>query len=624
MMEKTAALLERVFKPVSRAASAVGAGILFVMVILLGTNIILRYLIRKPIKGTIELEEFMLVVLVFLGLADAAYEKRHIRIDLVISRIRSPVREVINSLTLLLEIGLCLILVWQAAIYALDQAKFGARSFILNLPIFPFILVVALGGLLLAIALLSEFLRTLAEVARRRCWPGFWAGLGSILLLFGAIAWSDPSPEAKTLWAFGILILFLALGMRAYAVMLLVGFLGTGLIQGMRAGFHHMGTSPYMSVAEYNLCVVAFFILMGYVVSVAGINRDLYYTADKWLGHFPGGLAIATVGGSAAFGAVCGDSLATSAVMATAALPEMRRYRYDMRLATGTLAAAGTLGSLIPPSISMIIYGLITDQSVSRLFVAGILPGLLCTGLFMAIIYVQARRNPRLAPPGPKTSFLEKLKSVRASWAMIVLFALVIGGIYFGIFTATEAGAMGACGGMIIGLFQKKLTRKNLFAALRETSQTVSMLLMIIVGAVVLGYFIAASKTPFILSDFAAHLSANRYVTLIFIYLVYAFLGCVMNIVPAMIITLPIFYPIIVGLGFDPIWFGIIVVLLILMGVITPPIGMNVFVIKGIAKDVPIETIFKGVLPFVIAQVICILILTLFPKIVLFLPGLMK
>jgi tripartite ATP-independent transporter DctM subunit len=624
VLDKAADCIDRVLKPVTQVANGIGTGILLFMVLLLGVNVTLRYLLKQPIGGTVELEELMLVILVFFGVAYTAVQKRHVRIDLVISRVPHSVRAVVNSITSLLSLGLCSLIVWRGVVYALAEWEQGAKSIVLQVPLFPFILLVAFGCALLGIALLVELLRSLAEVGRSRQWLPFGAGCVLVALLFGIIVWLQPPAEAMAFIGFAILLLFLALGMYIVFVMLLVGFFGSTYLLGINAAFYYLGNVPFKTVADYSLCVIAFFVLMGYVCSEVGISRDLYYTTHKWLGQLPGGLAMATVAGCAGFGAICGDSFATAAVMGSAALPEMKRYNYSPQLATGCVAAGGTLATMIPPSIGMIIYCIITDQSIGKLFIAGILPGLLLTFIFMLLIYGQARLNPKLAPRGPKVGLVERLLALRGTWAILLLFLLVIGGMYVGIFTPTEGGAIGACGALIIGLAKRELSWQKLVDALLESGRTVAMLLIILVGAFMLSYFLAASKAPFLISNFVVGLEMNRYVIFIFILFVYMFLGCVMNIVPAMIITLPIFYPTIVGLGFDPIWFGVIMVVMLEMGMITPPIGMNVFVIKGIAQDVPIETIFRGIFPFVAAMVLGVVILTLFPQIALFLPSMMK
>ena len=624
MLNRLADSLESLIKPIIKFVNRIGTFILFFMVLLLGVNVVLRYIIAKPIKGSVELEEFLLVILVYFGVAYTALKKRHIKVDLVLKRLPESTQAAIKSITSAISVGLCAVMTWQIVVYSQVRWAYKARSIILDLPLFPFILIAAFGSALLGLTMLVEFLRSLAKVSQNRKWISLGLNFGSVLILFISVVLLRPPPETMAFLAFGFLIFFLTLGMHILFVMLLLGFLGNSYIHGFKAGLHHIGTAPYETIAEYSLCVVAFFVLMGFIASQAGISRDIYSTSHHWLGQLPGGLAMATVWGCAGFGAVCGDSFATSAVMGTAALPEMKRYRYSPELASGSVAAGGTLGTLIPPSIAMIFYCIITGQSINKLFIAGILPGILLTSMFIFVIFGKVRLNPRLAPSGPKREFKEKIVSLKGTWAMMFLFVLVIGGIYAGLFTPNEAGAVGACGALLIGLAKREINMKKLNEALVETGQTVAMLLIILVGAITLGYFLAASQAPQLISDFVVGLSVNRYLTLALILLVYAFLGCVMNIVPAMIITLPIFYPTIISLGFDPIWFGVIMVIIINMGMITPPIGMNVFVIKGVAKDIPLETIFKGILPFLIAMIICLIILTIFPQIVLFLPSLMK
>jgi tripartite ATP-independent transporter DctM subunit len=624
VLDKAGNYIDRVLKPVTNVVNSIGTSILLLMVLLMGVNVFLRYFVGKPVVGTLELEEFMLVILVFFGIAYTAVQKRHVKVDLVLSRLPHSVRPVINSITSLISLGLCSLMVWRVVVYALAKWEQGAQSITLGVPFSPFIFLAAFGGALLAVALMAELLRSLAEVARSRQWLLFGAGCVLVSLLFGAIVWLHPPAEAMAFIGFGILLLFLALGMYIAFVMLLVGFFGSSYISGINAGFHYLGKVPFETVADYSLCVIAFFVLMGYICSEVGISRDLYNTTHKWLGQLPGGLAMATIAGCTGFGAICGDSFATAAVMGSAALPEMKRYNYSPQLATGCVAAGGTLGTMIPPSIGMIFYCIITDQSIGKLFLAGILPGLLLASMFMLLIYGQARLNPQLAPRGPRVGFKERLLALRGTWAMLILFLLVIGGIYMGIFTPTEAGAIGACGALIIGLAKRELRWQRLVTALLESGRTVAMLFIILIGAFMLSYFLAASEAPFLISNFVVGLAINRYVILALVLLIYVFLGCVMNIVPAMIITLPIFFPTIIGLGFDPIWFGIIMVVMMEMGMITPPIGMNTFVIKGVAQDIPIETIFRGIFPFVLAMVLGLVILTLFPQIALFLPSMMK
>ena len=624
MVDKAANYLDKVLMPVTRVVNSVGSGILLAMVLLMGVNVILRYLFARPIKGSVELEEFMLVVLVFLGVSYTAVRKGHVRIDFVVSRFPEPVQAVINSITSLLSLALCSLIVWRSAIWAQHNWGHNTTSVILRVPLFPFMYVVVFGSALLCLVLLAEFLQSLAQVVRTGRWLLLFVGGLLALLLSGAMIWLlQPSSQSMALIGLGVLLFMLAFRIYIAFAMILVGFLGMNYISGVNAGYHLMATVPYTTAAEYSLCVIPFFVLMGHLCAVAGISQDLYQTAYKWLGHLRGGLAMSTIGGCAGFAAVSGDSMGTAAVMGAAALPEMKRYKYRDQLATGCVAAGGTLGILIPPSMGFIIYAIITDQSIKHLFIAGILPGLLLAALFMLMIYIQARLNPQIAPPGPRVSFKERMISLKGTWAMILIFVLVIGGIYGGIFTPTEAGAIGACGALVIALIKGQLSWQKLTSALLETGRTVAMLFLLLIGAMILGYFLAGSEAPHQISSFICELPLPPYVLLMFILFIYVLLGCVMNILPAVIVTLPIFFPTIVKLGFDPIWFGVVLVIIMEMGLITPPVGMNVFVIKGVAKDVSVGTIFRGVLPFVLAMVVCVVILTAFPQIALILPNMM-
>lgn len=625
MLAAAAMRMERTLAAITRVVNGVGSAILLGMVLLMAVNVVLRYVLRQPLKGAVELEEFMLVTVVFLGLAYTAIEKRHVRVDFLVSKLPKPGQAIVNSITATLSMGLCALVVWRSAAYALETWAHHKQSILLKIPVSLFVWLVAAGTLLLLLVLIAELLGALSEVVSG---GGGWVlgliGGGVVVFGLGFTVWvSKPSANAAALIGFVVLLLMLAMRMYIAFSMMVVGFFGMTYISGSAAGLYLMGTVPYNTTAAYHLCVIPFFVLMGHLCAVAGISADLYRTAYKWLGSLRGGLAMGTVGGCAGFAAVSGDSMGTAAVMGAAALPEMKRYNYADSLATGCVAAGGTLGILIPPSMGFIIYAIITDQSISRLFIAGILPGLLLTLLFMAVIYVQSLIDPRVAPPGPKTGLGEKLLSLKSTWAMILIFVLVIGGIYWGVFTPTEAGAIGAAGALVIGLAKRQLSWQKLLTALLDTGRTVSMLFLLLMGAHMLGAFLAGSEAPNQISTYISQLPLTPYVLLAAILFLYLLLGCVMNILPAVIVTLPIFFPTIVDLGFDPIWFGVIMVIVMEMGLITPPVGMNVFVIKGVTKDVSIDTIYRGILPFLLAMIACVLILTVFPGIALYLPGAM-
>lgn len=404
----------------------------------------------------------------------------------------------------------------------------------------------------------------------------------------------------------------------------LIGFLGFTYLAGIDAGLGILRTVPYRTAASYTLSVVPLFVLMGDFAFRSGLSQELYDSAYKWLGRLPGGLAMGTVGACAGFAAICGSSQAGSATMGVVAFPEMKRYGYGDSLASATIAAGGTLGILIPPSIGFILYSVLTEVSVGKLFIAGILPGILLALLLMFAIYIVALRNPHLAPRGPEVSFREKLLTIRGIWAVAVLFALVMGGIYAGFFTPTEAGGVGAFGVAVIGLARKKISWKDIASAMVTTGRTTGMFFLILIGAMIFGYFLAITRLPFELSDLLTRLPLPRHLIFAIIVLCLLGLGCIMEALSILLLTLPVIFPTIVALGFDPIWYGVISVVIGEMALITPPVGQNVFILSGVLEDVPVFTIYRGVLPFVTAMAICIVILTVFPQIALLLPSLMK
>jgi len=402
-----------------------------------------------------------------------------------------------------------------------------------------------------------------------------------------------------------------------------LGLCGFSYVVNIGAGVNLLARDVWDVFSSYDLTVIPLFVFMGQVAFHSGISRRLYDSAYVLFGHRRGGLAITTVGACAGFAAISGSTNATAATMATVTLPEMKRYGYDMSLATGTVAAAGSLGILIPPSVIFIVYGIMTEQSIGKLFAAGILPGILLCGLFMLTIYLQVMINPALAPPGPKTSFKEKVKSFTGVVEALVLFALVMGGMFFGIFTPTEAAAIGAFLTLLIALFRRQLSWPGFVQSLSDTTKISCMIMVIVTGAVIFGHFLAITRIPYELAGWVSSLPLPAHAIMGIIILVYLFGGCFMDALAMIMLTIPIFFPVVKALGFDPIWFGVVIVLITEMGVITPPVGINVYVVYGIAKDVPLESIFKGVLPMLVALLVCNLILLAFPQIALFLPNLM-
>ena len=425
----------------------------------------------------------------------------------------------------------------------------------------------------------------------------------------------------------GIFILLLVLfflGMPVGFAMAIVGFCGFSYVISFKAAISMVGGDIWSTFSAYGLTVVPLFIFMGYLAFNSGIAERLYHAAYKWVGHWPGGLAIATIGADELFAAICGSNTATAATMGTVALPQMAKYNYDPRLSTGTVATGGTLGVVMPPSVVLIIIGLQTEQSITELFMAGILPAILLGCLFIATILIRAKIDPKLGPPGPKTSFKEKAQALPGVLEAIAIFVLVIGGLYAGIFTPTEAGAVGVFCTFLIAVLTRRLTWKGIVSSLKDTLWISCMCFFLITGATIFGRFLAVTRLPFLVADFAAALPVSPYVILTVIILIYLIGGCVMDALGFLVITIPIFFPLGVALGFDPVWFSIILTMVTTLGAITPPVGVNIYVVKALAPEISLGAIFKSVSYFVLASIVSIIILTIFPQIVLFLPKLLR
>ncbi len=430
----------------------------------------------------------------------------------------------------------------------------------------------------------------------------------------------------STIGIIGIIVLVILLysKMPVGFAMGFLGLIGFSYVVNFNAGLNLLARDVWDVFSSYNLTVIPLFVFMGQIAFHAGISRRLYDSAYVLLGHRRGGLAMTTVGACAGFSAICGSTNATAATMATVALPEMKRYGYDMGLATGTVAAAGSLGILIPPSVIFIVYGILTEQSIGKLFAAGILPGILLCLLFILTIHLRVMKNPSLAPPGPKSSIREKFRSFAGILETMILFALVMGGIFFGLFTPTEAAAIGAFMTLLIAIIRGQLYWKEFVQSLADTTKISCMIMVIVTGAVIFGHFMAITRIPYMLADYVSSLPLPPHAIIGVIILVYLIGGCFMDALAMIMLTIPIFFPVVQTLGFDPIWFGVVIVLITEMGVITPPVGINVYVVYGVARDVPLEKIFKGVFPMLISLIVCNLLLILFPQIALWLPGLMR
>ena len=432
------------------------------------------------------------------------------------------------------------------------------------------------------------------------------------------------SPTIVGLIGLSFLIILIFSKLPVGFVMTLIGFIGFGYIVSFDSALNLVAKDIYDVFGSYNLTVIPLFILMGQIAFHAGISSRLFNVAYKFMGHWPGGMAIATIGACTAFSAICGSTNATAATMAAVTLPEMKKYNYQDGIATGVVAAGGSLGILVPPSVIFIIYGIMTEQSIGKLFMAGIIPGAMLAMLFVLAIIIWASLDPKVAPRGPKVNFKEKIKSLSGLIETIILFLIVMGGLFAGLFTPTEAGAVGSFGTIIIALCRKNISFQGIKTSLFETTRISSMILVIVAGATVFGHFLAITRIPFDIANWVAGFSLPSYMIMGMIIFVYLIGGCFIDSLALIMLTVPIFYPVVNSLGYDPMWFGVIIVLVTQIGVITPPVGINVYVVSGVARDVPLHVIFKGVIPLLIALIIGTLLMLPFPEVALFLPGLMK
>jgi len=421
----------------------------------------------------------------------------------------------------------------------------------------------------------------------------------------------------------GGLFFLLAFRTPVAIAMMVIGVIGIWVLNGWQASMSTLVDESFVIASTYELIVIPLFVLMGNFATISGMSADLYRAAYAWVGHWRGGLASATIASCAGFAALSGSSVASAVTMGRVSLPEMRRYNYDNRLATGCIAAGGTLGILIPPSTGFVIYAILTEESIGRLFLAGVLPGLLLTVLFMVSIYIQTRINPTLGPASPRTNLPGRVKALVDAGAMIGIVVIVIGGIYGGIFTPTEAAGVGAFLAFLLALIRRKVNYNAMSTVLLQTIRTSALAFLILIGAHIFNPFLALTQIPGDLAELLAGLELPRYVIMLILMAAYIVLGTFLEGFAMLVLTLPIVHPLILALGYDPIWFGVVMVIVLEMGLISPPVGVNVFVVKGVAEDVPLKQIFSGIIPFWIAMAICLIILLIFPQIALFLPNTM-
>ena len=432
------------------------------------------------------------------------------------------------------------------------------------------------------------------------------------------------STDAVAVLGFVALFALMLLRVPVGMAMGLVGVSGFSYLVGPTPALKLVGQTSMRTVTDYTFGVIPMFLLMGTFVSHSGMSRDLFRAANGFVGHLRGGLGIATVAACGGFAAICGSSVATAATFSAVAYPEMRRFGYPQSFATGVIAAGGTLGAMLPPSTVLAVYGIITEQDIGKLFMAGIIPGLLAMTMYMITIALIGYLRPGFLPSGTETSWRESFATLKDIWAPVLLFIFVIGGLY-GLpylprFTPTEAGGVGATGAFLIGVFTGRLDKEKILASLLQATRTAAAVFTVLIGALIFGYFLTVTQTPQRVTEFLTGLGLGSYGVLAVIMVMYLVLGCLMDAMAMIILTVPIIFPVVSQLGFDPIWFGVIIVMTVELGLIHPPVGMNVFVIKSVVKDVSFTTIFKGVIPFVLTDIVRLIILIAFPLLATWLP----
>lgn len=614
------------FDQFCRYLSIGGMSLFLVMVLLSFCDVFLRYVFNTPLRGTVEITEFLMVVGVFSSVAFCQVNKSMVTMDIVTARLPKNILYPLEIITNLLSLGIMIACTYATARYALTCQ---IHSSIYDIPYRWFINFGTFGMGLLAAALLKDVVVSITMALRHASPLRVVCALAIGALLIAGCLWlithrlTGWSPEALGGIALILLLVMFFLGVPVPYALLLSGFVFSCAIRGQAAGLSMFGKSWYNTVQSYNFSPLIFFMLMGNFCFYSKFGQDIYRCARERIGHLRGGLAMGTVVACALFGAVVGDVLPGSIAMAAIALPEMRKYNYDDGLAVGTLACAGTLGCLIPPSGSLIIYGILAEQSIGTLFMASVIPGLLCMVIFMITVWIMVFLKPELAPRLPKVEPKDRAPVLRNVLPVGAIFMLVIGGIYGGFFTPTEGGAVGATGVLILALLLRRLSWKELFGCLSDTAKYSSMSFAVLGAASALGVLMTLSRIPMFTANYIATLDVAPMLVMAVILLALIFLGCFIPAMPLMLICIPLFVPIANLFHWDLVWFGVIITIVFNIAAISPPFGISLFVMKAIA-DVPLGLMYRASIPFNIATVVCLILIVAFPALSLLLPMLMQ
>jgi tripartite ATP-independent transporter DctM subunit len=616
----------------SKWTNIVGLVAIFLLICMTFVDVILRYIFNRPMEGQTDITEVVLILAIYLAIAHTYNMKSHVTVDLVTAILAPKPKLILEFITTLLALFTFSIIVWRSIVKtAFDISVNSMHKMQVPIPKAPFDAIIAFGVLLLCLLLLRDVLRNIAK--------GQSLGLTwyhrllmvviPIAFILLAVFWMQPEvwqlglPLVAVIGVAFCLILFLT-GMPVAFSLILTSILFIAHIRGWGPMLNIIGTDVYQSVGSWTWAVLPFFVTMGYMCLFARFGEDLYSAAYKWLGHLPGGIAISTIGACTGFAAIVGDPVSATATMGSVALPQMRKYKYDDQLSTGSIMAGATLGPIIPPSVPFILTSILTAVSVGDLFIAGIFPGLLIALLFIIYIFMRCRFNSSMGPAGERSGWRDRFISLKAVGPVLILFLVVIGGIYVGAFTPNEGGAIGAVIAFVLGLIMRRFTIMSFFRTLREAGVTISMVFLILVGALLFTRFVAWCNLSGVLTNLITDMGLSPAYFTVLVLIVFLILGCFVDLMPLMLIGLPIVYPISQTLGINPIWFLVLVNLVINIGSITPPVGINLFVLKGLQKDIPMVTLFRAAVPFTIVYMVATAVLFLIPPIITWLPAVLK
>jgi tripartite ATP-independent transporter DctM subunit len=615
-----------------RWTNIIGMALFFLMVLVNFADVIARYVFNKPFSFILDITGIMMLTGVFLAISHTYNEGAHVGVDLITAKLKSKTRLVVDTITIILALVIIAITIW---------ANFSNLLYIINNDInvsqsthftrAPFAGVLVLGLTTLWLLIFRDFFKKIKESIKLHLSVLHWIvilGVSAIIIVL-AIFWMQPKLVQMSLPTVGLIgvvisLVFLLSGMPIAFGLILTSFVFIGHIRGFPIAMNMLGSEPYTNASAYSWSVIPFFVLMGYLAFFARFGEDLYYAANRWIGHFRGGLALATIAACTGLAAIVGDSVSCVATMSSIARPEMRKYGYDDRLTTGSIVAGATLGPIIPPSVPFIVYGVLTSVSIGTLFVAGIVPGIIMAVIFGSIIIFWVRFNPNIASTAAKSTWTQRIVSLKAGGPILVIFLFVIGGMFMGMFTPTEGGAMGAAGVVIMALIMRRFTRKNFSQALIESGKVISVVFLILIGAMLFTRFGVWCNLSATVSSFLTGLGVSSMLIVAFIFVIFFMLGFVLDSLALTMIGVPIVHPIAVSLGFDPVWFAVVLIIVINAGTITPPVALNLFVIKALNQDIPIGVIFRGAMPFVLATFASVLLFFFLPNIITWLPGILK